>query len=83
MRDKIVAWDRKLGRVWAKLGGSLFLLIGIGALVSLITTEGFGIATHWPGLAIASLFFVAAWFCFRSRLGLVDTISDNHPESRN
>ncbi|WP_066560364.1 hypothetical protein [Croceicoccus bisphenolivorans] len=80
MKKRIVALDRKLGRIWARIGGTVFLVIGLLATMSLVESEGFSLQTHWPGLAIAGLFFLAAIGCFRSRRGLVDTISDSHPD---
>lgn len=80
MRDRIVELDRRLGRIWTRVGGFVFLAIGIGASASLVESEGFSLESHWPGLAIAGLFFLAALGCFRSRRGLIDTISDSHPD---
>ncbi|AKM08879.1 hypothetical protein [Croceicoccus naphthovorans] len=82
IRKRMIAADRKLGRFWARVCGTVFLMIGLFALISLIDSQGFSVTTHWPGLAIAGLFFLAAVGCFRSRAGLADTLSDNLPGKR-
>ena len=79
IRRRLIAVDLRLGRAWSRLGGVIFLAIAGFSTISLIESRDFSLASHWPGLAIAGLFFIAAIACFRSRRGLMDTISDNHP----
>lgn len=66
----------------ARVSGTVFLAIGVLSAVSVAESEGFALATHWPGLTISTLFILAAIGCFRSRRGLVDTVTDNHPDGR-
>jgi len=82
MRRKMIALDRKLGRIWSRTGGTIMVLIGIFAAISVVESDGFAWASHWPGLVISALFLLAGLVCFRSRAGLIDTLSDNSPERR-
>ncbi|GEM_PF-3568247 len=69
--------DRKLGKLWSRLGGTIFLVLGFAVLLSALAMEDFTIATYWPVVGGACLFWLLAWLCFRSRDGLIDTLVDS------
>ena len=68
--------DRKLGRLWARMCGTIATVAGIGALLSLLAVEDFSLATYWPVLGFAALLLGLARICFRSKEGLLDQLSE-------
>lgn len=82
IRKRTLHADRRLGPMWPRVCGTVFLAIGVLSAVSVAESEGFALATHWPELKISTLFILAAIGCFRSRRSLVDTVSENHPDGR-
>lgn len=69
--------DRKLGRAWSRIGGTLFALIGLAMLASALGSGD--IAGHWPLLLGAAVVFLLARLAFRSRLGLSELLDDGPP----
>ena len=77
--DKI---DVKLGRIWSRIGGALFLIIGSAMLLALLGTDDFTFSGYWPMIAGIVLCFLLSWACFRSRGGLLEKLGDTHDRQR-
>jgi len=66
--------DRRLGMAWSRIGGSLFLAIGVAMLVSGLSGEG--LPDRWPLLVGSLVLFGLARLAFTSRRGLADLLDD-------
>ncbi len=82
--DPIRRLDRGLGKIWARICGTLFALGGGWALLSVVALPNYTFATYWPVFVMSGLLFAAAVACFRARTGLMDQLSDGprDPPSR-
>jgi hypothetical protein len=69
--------DRKLGMAWSRIGGTLFVLIGLAMLASALGSGD--ITDHWPLLLGTAVLFALARLAFRSRLGLSELLDDGPP----
>jgi hypothetical protein len=68
--------DRWLGRMLARVAGTLALIGGVWAAWSVLSLEGFTLASHWPVLAISAVLLLAAWACFTARPSFLEMMSE-------
>ncbi|MXO59233.1 hypothetical protein GRI89_06735 [Altererythrobacter salegens] len=66
--------DRKLGRAWSRLGGVVFVVLGLAMLAEAFGGEG--LPDRWPLLLGAATMLVLARLCFRSRSPMSDLLTD-------
>lgn len=81
MRQRLQMLDRRLGRIWSRICGAIFLLIALCATITLVDSKSLALHRDWPGIVIAALFWAAGYACFRSRQSLSDGLSDG-PQGR-
>ena len=72
--------DRRLGRAWSRVGGAIFLVMGVAMLVSGLS--GGGLLDRWPLLVGAAVLFALARLAFTSRRGLTDLLDEGPGQRR-
>ena len=69
--------DRRIGTMYLRGAGWLFLLLGIGALVSIAYVFPEDPLSGWPVLIAAGFFLAFARWCFASRLRMSDALDES------
>lgn len=73
---RIDALDRRLGRAYSRMGGWLFLALGITVLVTAAPHVQDDPLGYWPVPLFAGAFFLLARYCFKSRQRLSDQLDE-------
>ena len=68
--------DRWLGRLLARVAGTIALIGGVGAAWSVLSLEDFTLAAYWPVLAMAAVLLLVARVCFTARPSFLDMMSE-------
>lgn len=68
--------DRALGRLYLRVLGTVFLLVGLAALAAAVAAEDFSVFTYWPVLGGVALFLLIARYCFRSQASMTDILAE-------
>lgn len=75
-KTRVDRFDRWLGRLLARVAGTLALIGGVGAAWSVLTLEDFTLGEYWPVLAMAAVLLLVARACFTARPSFLDMMSE-------
>ncbi len=68
--------DRWLGKLLARMAGTIAALGGVGAAWSVLTLEDFTLAAYWPVLVMAAILLIVARMCLTARPSFLEMMSE-------
>jgi hypothetical protein len=68
--------DRWLGRLLARVAGTIAAIGGVAAALSVLTLDDFTLAAYWPVLAMSAVLLLVARACFTARPSFLDMMSE-------